>query len=219
LTDLRAFKGLLIVPSLIFLCVAAGLVGLINFAHQNGGAIIIDTYALQVLRFTLWQALLSTALSVVPAVFVARALARRRFRGRELCLLLLSIPLSLPVIVVVFGLTALYGARSFVAPWFDLYGLSGILLAHVFFNLPLATRMLLQSLENAPRENHMLAAQLNFSDAMVFRHVDWPILKAALPQIVALIFLLFLVALKLQHWKLRFINLCVWTLMLPAPSL
>jgi thiamine transport system permease protein len=188
--DRPASAGLWVIPCLILLCVAAGVLPLLGFAWQQGGAVSLDAYALQVLRFTLLQALLSTVLSVIPAVFVARALARRQFKGRDFCLTLLAIPLSLPVIVAIFGITSIYGARSFVGGWFNLYGLGGILLAHVFFNVPLATRLLLQALENVPQENHLLAAQLNFSDAVVFRHVEWPVLKTALPRIVALIFLL-----------------------------
>ena len=43
---------------------------------------------------------------------------------------------------------------------FSPYGLQGILLAHVFFNMPMATRLLLQALENIPGEQRQIAAQL-----------------------------------------------------------
>lgn len=38
-----------------------------------------DSYLWHVVRFSFWQAFLSAVLSVVPAVFLARALYRRRF--------------------------------------------------------------------------------------------------------------------------------------------
>jgi thiamine transport system permease protein len=177
-------------PTFILACVALGLIPLVAFAWQQGGAVLPGAYAWRVLRFTLLQATLSTLLSVLPSIFIARALARQRFWGRSLLLALLAVPLSMPVIVAVFGITALYGTAGVLGGWFNLYSLGGILFAHVFFNLPLATRLILQNLQNTPAENHRLAAQLKFSDRAVFRHVDWPILRPALPRIAALVFLL-----------------------------
>jgi thiamine transport system permease protein len=183
-------KMLGIAPGILVLAIALGLVPLLAFAWERGGAFWPDAYALKVLRFTVLQASLSTFLSVVPAIFVARAFARQRFLRRGALLALFGVPLSLPVIVAIFGLTSLYGPAGIFGGWVNLYGLGGILLAHVFFNLPLATRLLLESLEASPSDNHRLAAQLRFSDTAVFRHVDWPALKPALPRVTALIFLL-----------------------------
>ena len=73
---------------------------------------------------------------------------------------------------------------------FPLYGLVGIVLAHVFFNLPLAARLLADGLDNVSPESHRLAAQLNFNDWQVWQHVDWPVLRTLLPRLSALIFLL-----------------------------
>jgi len=55
------------------------------------------------------------------------------------------------------------GFRRSSAIRFNIYGLTGILLAHVFFNLPLATRLLLQQLEGIQPESWRLAAQLDFT--------------------------------------------------------
>lgn len=77
--------------------------------------------------------------------------------------------LILPVLVAVFGILSVYGRQGWLASlwqslgleWtFSPYGLQGILLAHVFFNLPMASRLLLQALENIPGEQRQLAAQL-----------------------------------------------------------
>lgn len=177
-------------PIFILACVALGLIPLVAFAWQQGGEVLSNSYVWRVLRFTVLQATLSTLLSVLPSIFIARALARRTFWGREMLLTLLAVPLSMPVIVAIFGVTAIYGKAGIFGGWFNLYGLGGILLTHVFFNMPLATRLILQNLQNTPTENHRLAAQLNFSDGAVFRHVDWPMLRPALPRIAALVFLL-----------------------------
>src|SRR5690606_25771896 len=113
---------------------------------------------------------LSTLLSVLPAILVARALARHpRFFGRGFILQLFAVPLALPGIVAALGILALYGRAGFLAPflsslsgerWQGIYGLSGILVAHVFFNLPLAARLLLAALETVPTDQWKLSAQL-----------------------------------------------------------
>ncbi len=177
-------------PLLITIAVALGLIPLIAFTLERGGAIWPDAYVWRVTRFTVLQAGLSTLLSVFPAILVARALVRRLFAGRTLLLSLFAVPQSLPVIVAVFGLTALYGTAGLFGGLFSLYGLGGIVLAHVFFNLPLATRLFVETLASIPPENHRLAAQLGFSDRSTFSNVDWPALKPALPRVAALIFLL-----------------------------
>ena len=64
------------------------------------------------LRFTLTQAALSTLLSCLLAVPVARALARCTFRGRRALILLMGAPFLLPVIVAVLGLLSLYGRNG-----------------------------------------------------------------------------------------------------------
>ncbi|MCX8957540.1 thiamine/thiamine pyrophosphate ABC transporter permease ThiP [Erwinia psidii] len=158
-----------------------------------------DEYLMTVLRFSFFQALLSTTLSVLPAIPLARALCRRRFWGKTTLLRLCAMTLVLPVLVVIFGILSVYGRSGWLAalcsllavPYtFTPYGLQGILLAHVFFNLPLATRLLLQALEQIPGEQRQLAAQLGIRGWNHFRIVEWPWLRRQLLPTAALIFML-----------------------------
>lgn len=158
-----------------------------------------DSYLWHVVRFTFWQALLSALISVLPAIALARALYRRLFPGRLLLLRLCAMTLVLPVLVAVFGLLSVYGRQGWLAllcGWFGInysfspYGLQGILLAHMFFNLPLAARLLLQALENIPVEQRQLAAQLGMNGWQQFRFVEWPALRRQILPSGALIFML-----------------------------
>lgn len=160
---------------------------------------IDDSYLWHVIGFTFWQALLSTVLSVIPAIFLAKALFRRHFPGRILFLRLCSMTLVLPVLVAIFGLLTVYGRVGWIAQFcqwlginyqFTPYGLKGILLAHVFFNLPLAMRMLLLALENIAVEQRQLAAQLGMNQWQHFRIVEWPYLRRQILPTSALIFML-----------------------------
>ena len=172
--------------------VLMGLVPLFWFALSHGGVdkLQLDVGVIDVLWFTLKQAFLSTLLSVVPGLLIARALARRNFVGHAWLLRLFAVPTALPAIVVVLALSQIYGAKQMLGGVVSFYGLGGILLAHVFFNLPLAVRLFYEASENISSENFRLAAQLSFSDWAVFRHVEWPVFRNALPRVSALIFLL-----------------------------
>lgn len=148
------------------------------------------------IRFTVIQAVLSAGFSVLLAVPVARALARRRFYGRRLLISLLGAPFILPVIVAVMGLLAVFGRsgllndslRFFGLTEVSIYGLHGVVLAHVFFNLPLATRLILQGWQDIPAERFRLAAQLNFAPRDVARTLEYPMLARTLPGAAAIIF-------------------------------
>jgi len=150
------------------------------------------------IRFTLVQAVLSAVLSVGLAVPVARALARRRFRGRTALVALLGAPFILPVIVAVLGLVTVFGRGGWLSgalgavglPPLSIYGLHGVVLAHVFFNLPLATRLVLQGWQEVPDERFRLAAQLRVEGWAMWRLIEWPMLMRVVPGALAVVFAL-----------------------------
>ncbi|MBU2357550.1 MAG: thiamine/thiamine pyrophosphate ABC transporter permease ThiP [Alphaproteobacteria bacterium] len=172
------------------------------------------------IRFTVGQATVSALVSVALAVPVARALARRRFRGRGVLVMLLGAPFILPVIVAVLGLLAVFGRGGLlnaglaglgVAP-VSIYGAGGVVLAHVFFNLPLAVRLILQGWLSIPAERFQLAAQLN---APIWRLLERPMLARVVPGTVLVIFLIcltsFAVALTLGGGpRATTVELAIW---------
>ena len=164
---------------------------------RAGGTGTLRAADLAALRFTLVQAALSALLSVALAIPVARALARRRFPGRGAVIALMGAPFVLPVIVAVLGLVAVFGRTGPVA-WAaaalgaeppSIYGLRGVVLAHVFLNLPLAVRLLLQGWQAVPPARHRLAASLGAGAGDVQRLIEWPMLRAVVPGALAAIFL------------------------------
>lgn len=161
---------------------------------------LYDAYIWRVARFTLLQAGLSTAISVVLAIPLARAIARRQaFIGRTWLIRLLAVPIGLPPIIAALGLIEIWGRQGLVntgLQWLGLaeplsiYGLPGILLAHVFFNLPLATRLVLAQLDRVPSEFWRNADQLGLGAPAVFRLIEWPFMRSHLAAISGLIFML-----------------------------
>ncbi len=185
--------------AIVFGTVAAALAGLLLAAGPDAGT-LPWSYIAGIVRFTLFQAALSTLISVVLGAALALALARReRFPGRNLFIAALNLASVLPAIVAVFGIVAVLGRSGWVGQaarpfgidfgaW--IYGLPGILIAHVFFNAPLAARVFLASLAAVPGEHWRLGRQLGMPPAAIFRLLDWPVLKREAPGIAALIFLL-----------------------------
>jgi thiamine transport system permease protein len=150
------------------------------------------------LRFTLVQAVLSALISVVLAVPVARALARRAFPGRGVLILLMGAPFILPSLVAVAGILAVFGRQGLVNQGLVMagispvspYGLQGVLLAHVFFNLPLAVRLILQGWARVPAEHLRLASSLGITGWARFRLIEAPMLARVIPGALAVIFLI-----------------------------
>jgi thiamine transport system permease protein len=192
--------GLCVALLLAALIAAALLVLLAQAGETDIGALLGNAYVWRILRFTLLQACLSTLLSAVFGVLVARAFAHEaNFPGRRALLGLMSLPIVLPSLVAVFGIIAIYGQNGWLARALagagveakpDIYGLGGVVLAHVFFNLPLAVRLLLPGWHSIPVESWRLAAQLGMSDWSVFRLIEWPMLRRYLPHAAATIFML-----------------------------
>ncbi|MEM9755101.1 MAG: thiamine/thiamine pyrophosphate ABC transporter permease ThiP, partial [Pseudomonadota bacterium] len=150
------------------------------------------------LRFTVLQAALSACASVALAIPVARALARRRFPGHGALVTLMGAPFLLPVIVAVQALVAVFGRAGLVndglgalgLPPIDIYGLGGVVLAHVFLNLPLAVRLLLGGWQRIPAERLRLAAALGFGRREMWRHFEAPLLREVVPGALAVVFLI-----------------------------
>lgn len=169
--------------------------GMVDFA-----GFLDDAYTRRVILFTVLQAAFSMILSVAPAVLVARALARRtRFPGRAVLLRLFGLPLVLPTLIGILGVVSIYGQAGIVSrtiTWLGgdppqlLYGFPGILIAHVFFNLPLAVRLLLPAWAAIPGESWRLASQLGMRSSHLFKLIEWPLLRQLLPGVAGLVFML-----------------------------
>ncbi len=190
--------GLALAGMLLFAALAT--VALLRTGLAARGDPLFDPYLWRVLRFTVLQAVLSAMLSVLLAIPFARALARQpHFPGRVWLVRLLALPLGLPVITGALGLLEVWGRKGWansllhllgVPEPISIYGLSGILLAHVFFNFPLCARLLLAGLERLPAEYWLLSSNLGFTPWQLFLHVEWPEIRRQVPGMAGLVLML-----------------------------
>ncbi|MEE9445978.1 MAG: thiamine/thiamine pyrophosphate ABC transporter permease [Cocleimonas sp.] len=182
--------GLFVSIPLVSLFLASDILGS-QLNQASSLAFWKDTYLRQVIRFSVWQAMLSTVLSVGLGVLIARAFARfGDFPFRHLILALFGLPLVVPAIVAVLGIISVYGAQGWLPLGSKLYGLNGILLAHLFFNLPLSVRLLLPVWSSIPQQQWRISTQLSMSQSQQWKNIEWPALREALPGVSLLIFML-----------------------------
>lgn len=158
-----------------------------------------DPTLTQILFFSFWQASLSAGLSVLLGWIFARAFFYQNFVGKKWGKMLFSFTFVLPSMVAIFALIGIYGQSGWLQStmrWLKwggqipFYGLTGILLAHLFFNLPLASRLFLQSFHSIPPEQHQLACQLGIRGWRFIRLVEWAYLRPQLFPTFSLIFML-----------------------------
>ena len=98
------------------------------------GAVVTDAHLRGVAWFTIWQATVSTALTVLVALPGAYVFARYEFRGKRLVRAAVLVPFVLPTVVVGSAFLALLGEGGPLGFLGLDQSLAAILLAHVFFN-------------------------------------------------------------------------------------
>ncbi len=161
--------------------------------------VLNDPYIRHVIGFSFFQAFLSAVLSIGLGLLTAHALFYREFIGKQWLIKLFSLSMVLPVLVAIFGLLGVYGKSGWLADitvylgldWQpNIYGLTGILLAHVFFNLPLSAKVFLTALHAIPHQQRKLANQLGVIDSQFVKLVELPYLRQALPSLFVLVFML-----------------------------
>lgn len=168
------------------------------FSRDTSSLTTLDSHIWDLLEFTLYQAFLSTLLSIMIGVLLAWALShQRQFWGRAWLIALFSSSLVLPSLVVVFGLITIYGRNGWIHSALDgilgshnIYGLQGILLAHVYLNASYASRSLLHAFEAIAHEKYKLAKSLGFGVIKRFWYVEFPALKSTMAALFVTIFLL-----------------------------
>ncbi len=120
-----------------------------------------------------WQALwlslqlggLTVLLLLPAALFAARALAYRKFRGRAVVEAMLAVPLVLPPTVVGYYLLVGLGGQSTIGRWVEgltgeplVFHFSGLVIASFIVNIPFAVQPIQRAFEGIPREVRDAAA-------------------------------------------------------------
>ena len=163
--------------------------------------IATSAYYRETLFFTIYQAVLSTVLTIGLAIPGAYVFTRFQFRGKSLLLSLATLPFVLPTVVVAAAFMALIGDRGIVneilvslfkldsAP-IQLQGtLAIILIVHVFYNYAIALRMITGYWANQSTHIEEAARVLGSSGWRLWWYVRLPILRPAILAASILVFI------------------------------
>lgn len=172
-----------------------------GFSLSDLHPLVADTYFLERAWFTLWQAVVSTAITLLLALPCAWALARHDFPGKGLLVALVTVPFVLPTVVVAVAFTALLGQGGVANAL--LQRLTGadnppiallntvwiILIAHVFYNFALAARMVGAAWAGLDERLEDASAMLGAGRFETFFRVTLPLLRPAILAAASLVFL------------------------------
>jgi thiamine transport system permease protein len=153
------------------------------------------------LGFTLFQAVLSTVLTLFIGLPAAVLFAYYEFPARSLLHALTAVPFMLPTVVVASAFNAFLGPRGWInlllmaafgldSPPVPFVGtLSAILLAHVFYNTTIVIRLVGASLANLDPRMVQSARVLGADSRHVWSQVRLPLVRPALLAAAFLVFL------------------------------
>lgn len=161
------------------------------------GDVLTSSSTRRVAWFTLWQAGVSTAATVVVALPAAWIIGRIRMPGRALFSAALVVPFVLPTVVVGAAFIAVFGPSGPVTELGSWFGLNvdlrqtatAVIVAHVFFNYAVIARTVGAAWAATDPATEEAARTLGASRWTAFRTVTLPQLRPALAGAASIVFL------------------------------
>lgn len=198
-------RGLRILLFLLYL----PLLAIFGRAFIEGGAfslrplakVITSAYYGRLLLYTLIQAFLSALFSLLLALPAAAFFVHFNFPFKGTILSLTTLSFLLPPILVVLGFVIFWGNSGTVnraamvlfsldePPFKILYSFKAIILAHLFYNIPLALRFIYAQWSSLPRHQYEAAVTQGTNRSRLFIHIVLPQIRSSLLSSFLIIFL------------------------------
>lgn len=135
----------------------------------------------KVVWFTTWQAVISVLVTLIVGLPITWILARFSFRGSHWVRGIVSTPFVLPTVVVA-------GAVMSLLPLEYQFGLHGILIAHVLFNVAVVVRIVGARWQTISPDSPSAAQVLGASPLRTFWYVTMPQLRSAIQNAFLIVF-------------------------------
>jgi len=155
----------------------------------------------EILGFTIWQAALSTLLTLAFGLPGAYLLARYQLWGKSLILAATGISFVLPTLVVAAAFNALLGPRGWInlllmgvlaldqPPVQFIHSFTAILIAHIFYNTTIVLRIVGDFWSHLDPRISQAATVLGANRYQTLRYVVLPLLMPAIASAALLIFI------------------------------
>ena len=154
-----------------------------------------------IVSFTVFQAGLSTILTILVGLPLAYFFGTYAFRGKNIIRLLTTLPFILPTVVVAVAFNSIIGPRGMLnillmqvfqlsqPPLQVMNTLSAILLAHVFYNSAVIIRMVTSAIEQLDPHLDQVSRVLGASSWKNFWKVIFPLIRPSLGSAALVVFL------------------------------
>jgi thiamine transport system permease protein len=182
---------------------------IINTSFERGESGIASTFistlssqsVQQVLWFTIWQAAVSTLLTLAIGLPGAYLFARYKFRGKTLLQALTAVPFVMPTLVVAAAFYALLGLRGWLnLAAMEVFGLKtppinltntiyAILLAHIFYNTTIILRMVGDFWSHVDPRLSQAARTLGANRLTAFIKITLPLIGPVIAAAALLVFI------------------------------
>jgi len=175
--------ALLFLGMVVLLPLASVIVEALKQGYEVYIAAITEPDALSALYLTLIVALIAVPLNTVFGLAAAWAIAKFRFRGKNVLLTLIDLPFAVSPVISGLIYVLLFGAQGLLGPWLDehdiqiVFALPGLVLATIFVTFPFVARELIPLMDSQGTQEEEAAVTLGASGWRIFWRVTLPNIK------------------------------------------
>ncbi len=149
-------------------------------------ASITEPAAAHAIKLTLLAAAIAVPCNVIFGLGASWAIAKFQFRGKQLLITLIDLPIAVSPVIAGLCFMLLFGARGWWGEWLNdhdfavMFAVPGIVLATIFITFPFVARELIPLMQEQGREQEEAALTLGASGWQTFFRVTLPSIKWAL---------------------------------------
>ncbi len=149
-------------------------------------AAITEPAAAHAIKLTLLAAAIAVPCNAIFGLAAAWAIAKFRFRGRQLLITLIDLPIAVSPVIAGLSLMLIFGAQGWWGEYLNdhdmqvMFAVPGIVLATIFITFPYVARELIPLMQDQGRDMEEAALTLGASGWQTFFRVTLPSVKWAL---------------------------------------
>ena len=175
---------------LIFFFYPIGKILSLGFSFSSFEQAFTSASVQKALWFTLWQATVSSALSLIIGIFISSVFAKSNFKFKRFLEALTFVPFVMPTVVVASAFISVNELLRLDHTPLNLQGSAlGIIVAHIFFNTSIVVRTLTTTWPMIDFESEQAAQTLGANRLQTFFRITLPQLKSGLISAGSLAFL------------------------------